>query len=277
MTEETETTDSESQRDPSDEGPGWMPAILAGTLLMGIIGFVVCAFSTWILFQKRTEFAIRTLRGSYIAEIEQSLLDPATKSAVVKEIETLAADMESGKYEDWQAAGVMQRLQRLPVLQWGELQAVDSFLQKSVAQGQADGELIQTEPQALAAGPEANTNQSARPEASAYGSQKSTLSPATADGQLADERRQLSRLRRAVELGKSTSFQFEDVLQPVRLSGPSGHRLVQPLTRELVREVVLRARLAADQAKIPDQDFDNVRIESIVRREIEIGLREGSF
>ncbi len=242
MTEETETTDSENQRDPSDEGPGWMPAILAGTLLMGIIGFVVCAFSTWILFQKRTEFAIRTLRGSYIAEIEQSLLDPVTKSAVVKEIETLAADMESGNCEDWQAAGVMQRLQRLPVLQWGELQAVDSFLQKSVAEGQADGQLIETEP------------------------------PALADG-----RRQLSRLRRAVELGKSTSFEFEDVLQPVRMSDPSGHRLIQPLTIELAREVVLRARLAADQAKIPDQDFDNVRLESIVRREIELGLREGSF
>ncbi len=115
--------------------------ILAGTVLMGVIGFIVCAFSTWILFQKRTEFAIRTLRGSYIADIEQSLLDPATKSVVVKEIETLAAEMESGKYEDWQAAGVMQRLQRLPVLQWGELQAIDSFLRNRVASRLADGEL----------------------------------------------------------------------------------------------------------------------------------------
>lgn len=253
MTEETATTNSESELDSSPEGPGWMPAILAGTVLMGIFGFIVCAFSTWILFQKRTEFAIRTLRGSYIAELEQSLLDPATKSSVVGEIETLAAEMESGKYEDWQAAGVMQRLQRLPVLQWGELQAVDSFLQKSVPQEKADGE--------QGDGDRADGDR--------------------ADGELgreaADGRRQLSRLCRAVELGKSTSFDFEDVLQPVRVSGPSGRRLVQPLTIELVREVVLRARLAADQANVPDQSFNNVRIESIVRREIELGISEGSF
>ncbi len=46
---------------------------------------------------------------------------------------------------------------------------------------------------------------------------------------------------------------------------------------ELVREVVHRARLASDQADVPDQSFDNVQIESIVRREIERGASEGSF
>ena len=93
----------------------------------------------------------------------------------------------------------------------------------------------------------------------------------------ADALKQLSRLRRAVELGKSTSFEFEDVLQPVRLSGSSGPQLVQPLRMELIREVVHRARLASDQAGVPDQSFDNVQIESIVRREIERGASEGSF
>jgi hypothetical protein len=238
VTQDTESTPSENELDRSEEGPGWMPAVLAGTILMGIIGFIFCAFSTWILFQKRTEFAIRTLRGSYIADIEQSLLDPATKSVVLKEIETLAADLERGEYEDWQAAGMMQRLQRLPVLQWGELQAIDSFLRKRVADREANGESSEEE---------------------------------------AEELKQLSRLRRAVELGKSTSFEFEDVLQPVRVADSSGHQLVQPLTMELIREVVHRARLASDQADIPDQSFDNVQIESIVRREIERGASEGSF
>ncbi len=46
---------------------------------------------------------------------------------------------------------------------------------------------------------------------------------------------------------------------------------------ELVHDVVHRARLAADQADIPDQSFDNVQLESIVRREIERGASEGSF
>ena len=45
--------ESEVNLESSDEGPGWMPAIMAATVLMGIIGFVICAFSTWILFQQR--------------------------------------------------------------------------------------------------------------------------------------------------------------------------------------------------------------------------------
>ena len=39
--------------------------------------------------------------------------------------------MQRGKLEDWQSAGVMQRLQRLPVLQWGDLQAVQAFIVES--------------------------------------------------------------------------------------------------------------------------------------------------
>lgn len=113
-----------------DDGPGWLPAILAGSLLMGIVGFLFCAFSTWVLFQQRTDFAVRTLRGSLIPELEQSRLDPEQKQAVVNRIDELADQLESGRYEQWQAAGVMQRLQRLPVLQWGELAAVETFAVK---------------------------------------------------------------------------------------------------------------------------------------------------
>jgi hypothetical protein len=232
VTDETEASDREHDVEADDEGPGWMPAILAGTLLMGIVGFIVCAFSTWILFQKRTEFAIRTLKGSYVLQLEQSLLDPESKSAVVKEIKGLIADLERGKYENWQAAGIMQRLQRLPVIQWGELQAIEAFLKKEAGDNQA--------------------------------------------GQID----QLSRLRRAVELGMVTSFDVEDVLQPVRRPDPNsatGSQLVQPLNKEQVSQVVHRARLAADRAAVPNQHFDGIRIESIVRSEIERGASEGSF
>jgi hypothetical protein len=232
VTDETEASDREHDVEADDEGPGWMPAILAGTLLMGIVGFIVCAFSTWVLFQKRTEFAIRTLKGSYVLQLEQSLLDPESKSAVVKEIKGLIADLERGKYENWQAAGIMQRLQRLPVIQWGELQAIEAFLKKEAGDEQA--------------------------------------------GQI----EQLSRLRRAVEMGMVTSFDVEDVLQPVRLPDPNaatGSQLVQPLSKEQVSEVVHRARLAADRAAVPNQHFDGIRIESIVRSEIERGASEGSL
>ena len=215
-----------------DEGPGWMPAIMAGTVLTGIFGFIFCAFTTWLLFQKRTEFAVRTLRGSYITDIEQSLLDLPSKTAVVKEIKELAADMERGKYEDWQSAAVMQRLQRLPVIQWGELEAIESRLEK------AGGDQV---PQQI---------------------------------------QELSRLRRAVELGEVTSFDVEEVLNPVRESDPAsshGHRLIRPLTDTAVGEMVQLAKIMADRAGVPDQLFDDVNIATIVRREIEVGAREGGY
>ena len=107
---------------------------MAGGVLLGIFGFIFCGVSTWVLFQKRTQLAIRTLKGAYVTELEQSYLEPETKQAVVAEVQKLIADMEDGKYENWQSAAIMQRLQRLPVVQWGELQAVQLFIEKTNSQ-----------------------------------------------------------------------------------------------------------------------------------------------
>lgn len=214
-----------------DDGPGWLPAILAGTLLLGILGFICCGVSTWVLFQKRTEFAVRTLKGSYLPQLEQSLLQPEEKLLVVRRVKELATDMERGKYEQWQAAGIMQRLQRLPVVQWGELEAVDGHIRKSEAEDRSDS------------------------------------------------LQELSRLRRGVELGKVTSFDFEDVLKPVMeadAQSSTGRRLVQPLTDELVKEVIKRAKLVSDRSEVPNKSFD-VSIDEILSREIELGKNEGGF
>lgn len=227
--EQVETTQSDSKVD--EQGPGWLPAILAATALMGIAGFIFCAFSTWVLFQYRTDFAIRTLRGAYIGEIEQSYLDPESKASVVDEIEALAADLERGKYENAQAAAILQRLQRLPVIQWGELQAIEAYLE-SLDRDDASGQ-IQT----------------------------------------------LSRLRRAVELGRVTSFDVEDVLQPVRRDNPNnstGTELALPLTEGKVMQVIQRAGLLVEREDIPKESFQ-VRIDAIVRREIKRGAEVGGF
>lgn len=223
--------------DDDGQGPGWMPAVLAAMALLGIIGFIFCAFSTWVLFQKRTEFAIRTLEGAYLLQLEQSQLDPQSKSLVIGEINSLIDDLRRGKYENWQAAGIMQRLQRLPVLQWGELQAVDAFLRDA------------------------------------------------GEDQLSDEerqrgRRELSRLGRAVETGKATSFDLEDVLEPIRrpsATSPSGFDLALPLQTQGVQEVVRRAKLLSDRSGIPEEDFPEIRIDTILRREIQQGASVGSF
>lgn len=229
----TDPTQASAPEADVDDGPGWMPAIVAAMVLMGIIFFIACPFFTLFLFQHRTDIAIRTLRGSYLQQLEQSLLDPQSKAAVVEEIKLLIADLERGKYENWQAAGIMERLQRLPVLQWGELQAIEAYLRKT-----AD------------------------------------------EQQRAEQIKQLDRLRRAIETGSVTSFDVEQVLQPVRDPGSNaaiGSQLVQPLTEAKVAEVIELARQAADRADIPDQDFDAPRIETLVRREIERGASEGNF
>ena len=90
----------------------------------------------------------------------------------------------------------------------------------------------------------------------------------------------LQRLQRGVELNKVTSFDFQDVLQPVHREdpdSPQGYDLVRPLTIERVQQVTDLARLVADRAKVPDQPFDDVQVDKIVQREIQRGAQEGSY
>jgi hypothetical protein len=129
---------TDKQVGSDDDGPGWMPAILAGTVLMGIFGFVFCAFSTWVLFQRRSELATRTIQETYLPQLKESYLDPTTRSEVVAIVEQLGTDLEGGKYDDPQAAAILQRLQRLPVLQWGELQSVENFYIKQSSADDAE-------------------------------------------------------------------------------------------------------------------------------------------
>lgn len=112
----------------SDQGPGCLPAILAATALMGIVGFVTCGFSTWFLFQHRGEFAVRTLRTSVIPQIEQGRLAPETKVAVIEQLDQFASDVERGKYDNAAVAAVMSNLVKLPLSGWGDLQAIEALL-----------------------------------------------------------------------------------------------------------------------------------------------------
>lgn len=107
-----------------------MPAVVAGTLLMLIVAFLLCGVTTWILFQKRTEIAARSLQG-FIPNIEQSLLEPDDKARVIEQLETLVKQMQDPNYDDAQAAAIMQRIVRLPIPHWGELDAVEVYVQKN--------------------------------------------------------------------------------------------------------------------------------------------------
>ena len=224
-------TDSANDTLDEQEGPGWMPAILAATLLMGIVGFIACGFTTWLLFQKRSELALRTIESSYIPEIEQSFLQPDEKAGVVAHLKEFAKELERGDHENWQAAAVMQRLVRLPVIQWGQLRVVESYLRRDDQAFDGDG------------------------------------------------LKQLSRLRRAIELGGVTSLDVEDVLKPVFVSDDStyGRSLAEPLPRTAVEDTIHRAKLLADRSDVPDATFDDVRLAEIVKKEIETGLSQGGF
>ena len=217
----------------ADEGPGWLPAIMAATVLTAIAGLLFCAFSTWLLWSRRGEMAERTIRGSFTPQVEQSRLDPTTRAAVVDQLNELADGLKNQRYDANQAAGILQRLQRVPVLQWGQLQAVEDFYLE-----------------------------------------KADLS----DEQRSTVLRDLSRVREGVRRGKLTSFDFYDMLEPVLVAdaaSDTGKSLADPLKVADAADVMERVRLNADRAKIPEEMFEDVRLEEIVADAISAGDASG--
>lgn len=215
----------------ADEGVGCLPGILAAAALMGIVGFVFCGFMTWLIFQKQDQLALRAMQGNFIPAVEQSLLEPGEKTRTVELLGEFAEDLERGKYEGWQASGVMQRLARLPVLQWGQIRVVEQFV---------DANPDDFEPDA---------------------------SP------------QFDRLRKGVENDNVTTIDFSHILAPVLKTDVSQLEadLVEELEIEAVRDVVQRARLVADRAKVASMPKSDVTIDILVRRQIDAGITEGSF
>lgn len=133
---ETSNPSKPNSSAPKSEGAGCFPAVLAATLLMGMVLFLTFGFAGYLIFQKRGDLAARTIRGTILSELEQSRLDPETKSAVIGRMTTLADDIESKKLENWQAGGVMNRLVRAPLLRWGDLQAVDGWAKENLPESE---------------------------------------------------------------------------------------------------------------------------------------------
>jgi len=132
------TTEVDSPAGPpsapaDDEGPGCLPGIMAATALAMMLFFIFCGISTWYLFQQRTELAIRTLTGDVIPALQQSNLPPEEKAEVVQILEGVVSEAQAGQLEDWQASGIMERLNRSPILEWGDLSAVEAMIAASDA------------------------------------------------------------------------------------------------------------------------------------------------
>lgn len=92
--------------------------------------FISCAGGTYYLFQQRGEFALRTIEGTLIPLLEQSRIVPEDKQATIAELDAFVRRGRTGEWEDWQIAGVMQRLVRSPIVSWGDLQYIDSIIQQ---------------------------------------------------------------------------------------------------------------------------------------------------
>lgn len=120
--------DSVSADTPDEEQTSCLPAVVAATLLMGIVAFITCGITTWVLFQNRPAIAIRTLDG-YIPVVQQSRLDPEEKSLVIDQLEEVRQRLEAGILTPADASAVMERLVRLPIPQWGELSVVESYIE----------------------------------------------------------------------------------------------------------------------------------------------------
>jgi hypothetical protein len=228
-TDEPGNLSNDDRRGPT--GPGCLPAIMAATLLLGIVLFVTFGFSAWLIFQKRGDLAVRTLRATVIPKLEQSRLAPDEKQAVIAELSGLADDIEQGLYENWQAGGVMQRLITSPLMRWDDLQTVQRWAAANLPDEQA---------------------------------QQAEL--------------QISRFFRAIELDRVVARDMHDVLAPV--SGPADSlgfvQVKNELQPEEVLEVVQRAKLVADRAEVPEQNFDPIALPDYVRRQIEVGRRDGA-
>lgn len=215
----------------SPQGPGCLPGVLAATLLMGVVFFVLFGFSAWLIFQKRGDLASRTLRATIVPQLEQSRLDGDEKAKVIALLTDLADDLDAGMYENWQAGGIMQRLIDTPLMRWGDLTAVDAWAAKGLPEEQRG-----------------------------------------------EARKQFSRFFRAAELDRAGTRDIHDVLVPVA-TAPNAMgfaELRSDLNPEDVAAVVQRAKLVADRAEVPDQPYPSVSLAEIIRRQIEIGEREGA-
>ncbi len=117
---------------------GCFPAVMAASVLMGIVMFLTFAFAAWVIFQKRGDLAIRTIRATIVSELEQSRLDAKTKSEVISQLRFLADDIEGGRISDKQAVNVLQQLLQSPLMRWGDLTALDEWVKANATAEQSE-------------------------------------------------------------------------------------------------------------------------------------------
>lgn len=208
-----------------------MPAVLASAIIAAIVGFISCGVLTWLIFQKQDVLALRAMRGSVIPAVEQSLLSPEEKAASVKLLGDFADQLERKQIDGWQASGVMQRLGRLPIIQWGQVRRLEKYVDDHAENFEDDASV------------------------------------------------QFDRLRKGVERNKVTRIDFVHILSPVLQPGPQGEDapLVEDWTDETLTDVIHRARLVADRGEVEADIKTDITMDTLIRRQIEAGIKDGTY
>lgn len=112
-----------------DQGPGLLPALIALVAIGGMLMLITFAGMAWWIFSNQGKLALPALRDGFIPQVEQSRLSPEQKAPIVEHLNTVVEDLANDQLESWQITGVMQRLQRLPILQWGHLQVLQQYIE----------------------------------------------------------------------------------------------------------------------------------------------------
>ncbi|QDT60451.1 hypothetical protein SV7mr_29740 [Stieleria bergensis] len=112
-----------------DQGPGLLPALIALVAIGGMLMLITFAGMAWWIFSNQSKLALPALRDGFIPQVEQSRLSPEQKTPIIEHLDAVVEDLASDQLESWQVTGVMQRLQRLPILQWGHLQVLKRFIE----------------------------------------------------------------------------------------------------------------------------------------------------
>ncbi|MEM0925866.1 MAG: hypothetical protein AAGJ83_07500, partial [Planctomycetota bacterium] len=90
---------------------------------------------------------------------------------------------------------------------------------------------------------------------------------------------QFDRLRAGVADGDVVSIDFTHILSPVLQGNEPGSEaaLVDELRTDSVQEVVDRARRVADRAEVVDEPKSDTGIDTLVRRQIAAGIKDGGY
>lgn len=112
-----QTFSAEPQPGPPARQKSWLPSCLAGCLVVGLLGLLVCSGLAWYVAKNIKPIASNVARQAIVSTIEQSELDPAEKRAIIAEVDRVVDQYRTGKITLQDLGRVLEELAKSPVMQ----------------------------------------------------------------------------------------------------------------------------------------------------------------